>query len=179
MANQNSTQLSLIVDSAFEGGSGEEWQGKNAKRWQHFRVLATVFSEGIYSAPEESIARAKQILPVRIRRVLPVSFVANALGLAGARMETGQETQVLLLADGIPVRLMYGKIPSGWQIRGRIEASGWYAECAGQEVDCESDGLFTFDVPEGQNSEVSMRSNESQFVIPSIDGLILGGRDLD
>lgn len=179
MESKNTTQLSLIVESALNGGSGAEWQGQNAKRWQQFRVMGELLKSGIYDAPSEVLSRAKSIVPTRVRKSLSVSIVANTFGLAGARMETGQETQVLLMADGIPVRLMYGKIPTGWQVRGRIESSGWTAECAGVEVDCEADGLFTFEIAEGQSSEVFMRSPNSQFLIPGIGGLLKGERELD
>lgn len=173
MEQPKNDRLTELVDVAF-GLSSAEVPAADQPKLDQIRKVARAIQERQFQAPEDVLARAYQIIAPKERRHLLVQVVRTTIGLAGARLEQGDETQIIVDAEGTRVRMMYGREAEGWSLFGKIEGDGWVAECAGQQVDCGQTGRFKFLVPEVGETRVRFYSDSSEFYVKPFEELVSG-----
>lgn len=179
MRKRDKDRLTELVDAASGTGSVEFVRPEDMARLTQFQSVVACLRSGFFDAPPESIARAKSIVPRPVRRRLDLRMLSTMPGLAGVRLEAGDESQVLFDAEGTKIRVMYGRTASGYSVIGRVEAEGWTATCGDQEIDCGPDGRFEFQVESLEQTGIVLRSPNDEVVIPPIEETPKSAGDLD
>jgi hypothetical protein len=179
MRNPDDDRLTRIVDAAIEGSDPGGLTASEAMKLEQHTQLANALKLGFQDAPQQVIDAAKALMPKRERIQLPLKVLARPLGLMGARLESGQDTQVLLEAGGSRLRVMYSRTPKTIMILGHIDSPGWSVECGGSDKECGADGRFEFEVQNVESSGLTLRSDSAEFIVPSLEELDGGIEDLD
>lgn len=164
-------RLTELVDIAFGVSTGEAATHDGSKLEQ-LKKVARAIQVSHFDAPADVLERAYGIVAPSERRRLRVQLLRSTIGLAGARLERGDETQVVVDAEGTRVRVMYGRDEEGWNLMGRVEGEGWFAECAEQKIDCGSTGQFSFAVADVSETGIRFTSSAAEFEIKPFEELV-------
>lgn len=145
-----------------------------ASTLSEYRKIVSIARESAFSVPASMVVAAKALftgLPVRPQ----VRLVSSSVR-AGARALPA-DLQVAIEAAGNPVRLMYTRKESGWEVLGTLPGPDWRAEKEKGLVKIGPDGRFSFAVPKVSATGFRLASSEQTVDVPSLEDLLFDGND--
>ena len=142
-----------------------------AEALTHYRTILTVAQRQAVTVPISVVEAAKAIMPSQ-RRVVLARLVRSSM-VAGARAVPA-DLHVSLDADGTPMRVMYTRRESGWDVLGTLPGPDWHAERDLGGIDRASEGRFAFLAARLEATGFRVANREVSVVIPPIEELLNG-----
>ena len=122
-------------------------------------------------ASQEAIGRAKSIFIAPERRTILAQLLSPRPSFGFARGLAAEVFYLGFQAEERVVQISFGRLPTGWQVLGRVDEAGWTARCGSQEETCTDDGRFEFQVADLDDCSILLTRQEVTILIPSPEDL--------
>jgi hypothetical protein len=139
-------------------------------RIQMLRQVLESFRLGIHAAPKSLVDAAKELMPMRQRRVW-ARLTRTTLGLAGARAEAARQFQAEFESDAGVFRLQYSREADGWTVRGQLPGGEWSQEFQGQLTVLEGN-RFSQRFDDLEQTSFTFVSDAYEVVIPALTDMV-------
>jgi hypothetical protein len=145
-------------------------------RFIELRRVLSALAVQVYNAPADQIAMAASLMPAPIRRRFLAHLLGNSLATAGARAAEAEAFQLVYAHDDVQARLMYTRIPEGWEVMGRTP-DGWSPSRRGEAIAQDEEGRFSFRVGDLADSGLILVREDIEIELPSAQEAWNGGSD--
>lgn len=141
-----------------------------SEAFQQFRSIVQVAQRQAFAVPVSVVEAAKSIAPATRRTVMARLIRSNAV--AGARAIPA-DLHVALDADGHPMRVMYTRRETGWDVMGTLPGPDWCAEREHKPIDCNED-RFTFLASRLEATGFRVSNRNSVVIVSPIEEMLYG-----
>ena len=136
------------------------------------RSVFAVARAQFYDAPEDVVDRAKALMPARERRMM--GLLRSTLAWTGARV-VAEDFQIVVGSADIQARLMYTRSGAEWLVMGKLPSSDWSAVRAGDVLQSDEEGRFSFAVSDLADSAFELIGPAGELSVPSAEELLASG----
>jgi len=137
---------------------------------RQYRELLGVAARPTFDAPAALLASVYALMPAR-RTTRLVRLLSTSLG-AGARRALPDDLQVVIEADGNPMRLMYARDGQRWEVLGKVPDLAWRPERDAQPLSTDASGRFFFLASTLETTGFRLVNGEDEIAVPSLEELL-------
>lgn len=138
---------------------------------EHYREIFAVAQRQAYAVPVSVVEAAKAIMPTT-RRVVLARLIRSSM-LAGARAVPA-DLHVALDADGSPMRVMYTRRESGYDVLGTLPGPDWHAERDQGSVIASGPSRFAFLAARLEATGFRVMNRTTTVIVPPIEEFVYG-----
>ena len=128
------------------------------------RAMFSGLAYPVTAAPQALVDAAYALMPFKSSRL---RLLSGSLQLSGARAKLADDFQLLLGDDSTQFRVMYTKLPAGWQVMlsmPEADSSAWKDD---SPLDSDTNNRVAFIVESLDQSDLVVVSGGVHFIIPS------------